>query len=441
MEKLKSPAFKIAISYLLISFLWILTSDKIIYFFIKDIEDLNFIQTIKGWFFISITALLLYLLIKKYLDEEKALRQRVENIFNNTGIPIVVFSEDGKSLQINKAWQELSGYSLDEIDTFEKWSNMAYRENVKKYANIVKSYYDTNKRVDLGDFEIKTKDNRTLIWHCTLAPFGLINGKKVFISTALDITELTEKNKLLIQQSKMATMGEMIGNIAHQWKQPLSLIRASNGLIKLNREYGNFEDQIDKALVDIDSSVENLSSTIDDFRNFFDPNKSVNNFDIKDTFEKTFKLIKSQFSNNDIKIISNINNITVLGLENELLQVLINIIKNAKEQLLEINKDSEKLLFVDTSCDKNNLLILIKDNAQGVPLEIIDKIFDSYFTTKAIDGGTGIGLSMSKQIIESNMHGSLKVFNEEYKYQDKEYKGAVFKIKIPLLYLNGKVKI
>jgi signal transduction histidine kinase len=124
-----------------------------------------------------------------------------------------------------------------------------------------------------------------------------------------------------------------------------------------------------------------------------------------------------------------------------LLQVLINIIKNAKEQLLEINKDSEKLLFVDTSCDKNNLLILIKDNAQGVPLEIIDKIFDSYFTTKAIDGGTGIGLSMSKQIIESNMHGSLKVFNEEYKYQDKEYKGAVFKIKIPLLYLNGKVKI
>ena len=120
---------------------------------------------------------------------------------------------------------------------------------------------------------------------------------------------------------------------------------------------------------------------------------------------------------------------------------MINIIKNAKEQLLEINKDSEKLLFVDTSCDKNNLLILIKDNAQGVPLEIIDKIFDSYFTTKAIDGGTGIGLSMSKQIIESNMHGSLKVFNEEYKYQDKEYKGAVFKIKIPLLYLNGKVKI
>ena len=432
MEKLKSPAFKIAISYLLISFLWILTSDKIIYFFIKDIEDLNFIQTIKGWFFISITALLLYLLIKKYLDEEKALRQRVENIFNNTGIPIVVFSEDGKSLQINKAWQELSGYSLDEIDTFEKWSNMAYRENVKKYANIVKSYYDTNKRVDLGDFEIKTKDNRTLIWHCTLAPFGLINGKKVFISTALDITELTEKNKLLIQQSKMATMGEMIGNIAHQWRQPLSTISTTATGLKLQKEMDVLEDKfLVESLEGINNSAQFLSKTIDDFRNFFKTDKKKEAFSIQEALDKALALVYVQFHNKNIQIIKNSTDIEIKNLENEFIQVVINILNNARDELIKKDIDVEKIIFIDVIKKKDSIEISIKDNAGGIPEDILPRVFEPYFTTKHKSQGTGIGLYMSQEIIRKNMQGEILVENKEYNYNNIDYKGASFTIKLP----------
>ncbi len=241
-----------------------------------------------------------------------------------------------------------------------------------------------------------------------------------------------QKEKLLIQQSKMATMGEMIGNIAHQWKQPLSVISASNGMLKFSKEFDTFTDEeFNEATSAIDNSIKSLSTTIDDFRNFFNPNKKYESFYLEEAFSKTFKLISSQFKNNNIEIIEDINNVEIYGLENELLQTFINILKNAKEELVKKERGERRLLFIKTKNKGTQLKIKIKDNAGGIPEAILENIFEAYFTTKEEEGGTGIGLYMSKQIVE-RMNGELTVNNVEYSFEGIEYKGAEFVITLNL---------
>ena len=242
-----------------------------------------------------------------------------------------------------------------------------------------------------------------------------------------------EKEKLLIQQSKMATMGEMIGNIAHQWKQPLNLMSMSNSLVKLNQEDKDFstKEEINEAIENIDVSIKHLSTTIDDFRNFFKPDKEKREFDLKISFEKTHKLISSQFKNNDIQLVENIECIKVFGFPNELLQVLINIIKNAKDELIKLEKGKKRVLFIQTKVENNYAYIMIKDNAGGIPKNIMPRIFEAYFTTKKDDEGTGIGLYMSKQIVDG-MNGKIEASNESFEFESEKYKGAQFIIKLPL---------
>lgn len=262
--------------------------------------------------------------------------------------------------------------------------------------------------------------------------------KRIFDNYKLEIKAEVEnslkKEKLLVQQSKMATMGEMLASIAHQWKQPLSLISMSNALIRLNRESQDFvtEKDVNEAVDNIDNSVKNLNQTIEDFRNFFNPNKLRKKFNIVDIIDDTFKLISSQFRNNNIEVIKKIESIELFGSENELLQTLINILKNAKEELIKKDSSQKRLIFIETKKNENELIIKIKDNAGGISENIIEKIFDAYFTTKEKNGGTGIGLYMSKQIIEGSMKGKIEVFNTEFEHEDIEYKGCEFTISLPL---------
>lgn len=428
-----TPSFKIAFTYFIFSFLWILLSDKVVLLFTQDIEAINFIQTMKGWFFITISSLIIYYFTNKFFKKEKQAREKIEKIFNQAATPIALFNEDNELLKINKVWEEKSGYKLEEINTLEKWSNLAYKEDAKAVQKRVKSYYNINKKTSIGEINILSKDQKDLIWHFDIAPYGIIDGKKVFIASIVDMTELRKHEAMLIQQSKMATMGEMIGNITHQWKQPLSIISIANNLINLRQQSPEIvtEEEVLKSINDINSSVEYLSQTIDDFKNFFSPNKKSAVFDISETISKTLKLISSQLKNQNIKVIQDIKSIEANGYENELLQVLINLLKNSKDQLIEQNKFDEKLIFITTYQDKEDLIISVKDNAKGIPEEILAKIFNAYFSTKEENEGSGIGLYMSKHIIQDRMNGILEAKNITFNYEDIEYKGAEFIIKIP----------
>ncbi|MEA2027400.1 MAG: HAMP domain-containing sensor histidine kinase, partial [Campylobacterota bacterium] len=236
-----------------------------------------------------------------------------------------------------------------------------------------------------------------------------------------EIKKNMETQKVMLYQSRHAAMGEMIGNIAHQWRQPLNAI----GLLLQNIETAYDRDRLDieylqKIIEKGNKLTDTMSKTIDDFRNFFKPNKSKEQFKVCDAYQTARDIIRLSFQNNNIKLIEEIDkSVSVVGYANEFSQVLLNILSNAKDALME-NKIENKQIKVNIFSKNSVNYITISDNAGGIPNNIIEKIFDPYFTTKDEGSGTGVGLYMSKTIIESNMYGKLKVKNSE--------NGAVFTV-------------
>ena len=171
-----------------------------------------------------------------------------------------------------------------------------------------------------------------------------------------------------------------------------------------------------------------LSDTIDDFRNFFKEDKIKENFKLQEVFDKTMALLDAELKILKINVITRLDDITLYGIPNELIQVFMNIIINAKEELIKV--DSQKYIFIDAYLENNNVFIEIKDNAGGINSANIDHVFDSHFTFNK-EEGTGIGLYISKLIIEENMKGKLSLENKTFTYKENDYKGANFKILIP----------
>ncbi len=234
------------------------------------------------------------------------------------------------------------------------------------------------------------------------------------------------REALLLQQSRLAAMGEMIGNIAHQWRQPLSVITTTASGMKLIKELGITDDnksEIEK-LSGIINSSNYLSKTIDDFRNFFKKDKEKDYFDVKQKVEDSLQLVKDTFDFHFIKIEKNYTtDKKAYGISNEYSQALLNILSNAKDAIVlnQIKEPKIKIYFFEKD---NYVCLKIEDNAGGIKSNVIKKIFDPYFTTKHKSQGTGIGLYMSKVIIEQNMHGKLEVENSKV--------GAVFTISLPI---------
>ncbi len=244
------------------------------------------------------------------------------------------------------------------------------------------------------------------------------------------IAENQQQYELLAQKSKLAAMGEMMENIAHQWRQPLSVITTVSSGVKLQKEMKTLDDNnLMESMDSIGNSARHLSETINDFRDFFKPDKEKTLFTLQSALEKTFKLLSSQITNKDITIIENVKTITIQGFERELLQVLLNVLNNAKDALEGF--DGERYIFIDVYEKDKIICINIKDNAGGIPSDIIERIFEPYFTTKHQSVGTGLGLYMSREIITRHMSGSLEVTNENFTYEDKSYCGANFLIKLP----------
>ncbi|AXX88161.1 Cache sensor-containing signal transduction histidine kinase [Malaciobacter marinus] len=249
--------------------------------------------------------------------------------------------------------------------------------------------------------------------------------KKVYEQTQKNL----EKDQILHHQSKLASMGEMIGNIAHQWRQPLSAISTAASGIKLHDEMNILKkDIMNDSLDAIISNTKLLSNTIDDFSNFFKKDKVKIVFDINKSIDKVLKLISANLKNKNIEIINVTKQCKIYNLENELIQALLNIINNAKDALLENDNLKEKYIFISQEENNTQVIIKIKDNAGGINERIIDKIFEPYFTTKFKSQGTGIGLYMSQIIIANHMNGELNAANKIFEYKNKSYKGAEFTI-------------
>jgi len=308
---------------------------------------------------------------------------------------------------IHKDDVEIFEYSIEEsAKTMKDW-NLEYRVILPKKGL----------RWLHGHSKPEKLDDGTIVW------YGFVN----------DITEQKQKDRLLHQQSKMASMGEMLGNIAHQWRQPLSSISTASTGVKLQKEMNCLSDnQLDFALTAINESAQYLSNIIDDFRDFFNPsNNKISEFLISNTVEKTLNIVNAQFVAKEIKVVMNIEDISIVSIENELIQVLVNLLKNSRDILITL-ENQKKYIFINTYKEDSNFIIEIKDNGKGIPEDILGRIFEPYFTTKHRAQGTGIGLYMSEQIVKNHLDGSLTVSNETYFYDGIEYTGAKFTIKVPV---------
>jgi PAS domain S-box-containing protein len=234
---------------------------------------------------------------------------------------------------------------------------------------------------------------------------------------------LHEKDQLLMQQSRQAAMGEMINNIAHQWRQPLNIVAMTIQDLMVTFEEGECSDEyVDATVKQIMNQVLHMSQTIDDFRNFSRPDQEIKQFNLREAVKKTLTLVGDSFKSQNIKIdVEAQEGLIVTGYQNEYCQVLLNILNNARDVLTKRNIASPRI-EINLFREGHRHVATISDNAGGIPDAILDRIFEPYFTTKDADKGTGIGLHMSKTIIEKRMNGKISVRNTD--------QGAEFRIEV-----------
>lgn len=293
---------------------------------------------------------------------------------------------------------------------------------------------------------MKNREGKTKIFNASKNHFESLEGKTEVIISLTDITELEnqaialqervseatmaieEQQQQLIQQSRAAALGEMFDNIAHQWRQPIGAINAAiiNAEFDMELE-GINEEAITQTFKVINECTAFLSQTIDDFKNFSNPDKEMETFTLDAAITSTLAIIQGAYSMNNITLTytptETEKKLQAFGYLGELTQVILNILSNAKDVLKE-REIKEPITKISLSQNKEHVIIEIEDNAGGIETEIIEKIFDPYFTTKHKSQGTGIGLYMSKRIIKENFNGSLSVENRK--------RGACFIIALPL---------
>jgi C4-dicarboxylate-specific signal transduction histidine kinase len=226
--------------------------------------------------------------------------------------------------------------------------------------------------------------------------------------------ELREKEQLLIQQSRMAAMGEMLGNIAHQWRQPLNALGVKVQELGLSFEYGELSKELLNANISTAMEIlQHLSQTITVFQNFTVPDKEKSLFSVEQVIATTIQIMDESLRKDGITLnISSTGDPQINGYPNEYSQVLMNLVLNAKDAFLE-QKTADPRISVILWSENGKSVVTITDNGGGIREDIIDKIFDPYFTTKSLGKGTGVGLFLSKSIIEKNMQGRITVRNVE----------------------------
>ncbi|SUW88554.1 sensor histidine kinase [Campylobacter hyointestinalis] len=238
-----------------------------------------------------------------------------------------------------------------------------------------------------------------------------------------EIKQRLAQEQLLVQQSKLAAMGEMIGNIAHQWRQPLAEISAIHMNMKVTYDFNKFDKKyLNEKIKEANKLTAYMSQTITDFQNFFKPRGEKEIFSVQNACKEAAKIIESSLRYHEISLKFNtIKDTNILGYKNEYSQVILNILSNAKDIIIE-RKIKFPRINIEIKEGNNYSIVKISDNAGGIAEKILDKIFEPYFTTRYKTQGTGIGLYMSKNIIERNMYGFINVKNTD--------EGALFTIKV-----------
>jgi len=372
-----------------------------------------------GFLFIDITS------------EYEANRQvkRVLSAFERSEISVLMTDIQGNIEYVNPNWCKITGYTKEELlgqnPRIVKSGEISPQEYEKMWNGLTKG------NIYSSEIKNKAKDGTEFWEDSTIIPsfnqYGVVDG---YIAFKLEINEkmklrneLRKKDELMIAQSRHAAMGEMISMIAHQWRQPITVIAMNANMILADIDLETIDPvSLKDIATDTIRQTHELSQTIDDFRDFFKPDKKAEEVYMHQVIDDALRVIGKSLEHHGIKInIDNDESLKVITFSRELMQVLINLLKNAKEAFDE--KQENKTISIDLFEEDEIIHMSMCDNAGGIELDVLPHIFDPYFTTKGVKNGTGLGLYMSKTIIEKHLKGFIDVYNKN--------DGVCFEIKIP----------
>ena len=355
---------------------------------------------------------------QKLLESQKAINEEKDRVTNllDEQETITILTNGKQIISGNKQFLAMFGY-----ESFESFLKVHFcicelfkdKANVKhlraemdglSWIEYINNYSDEIHEVYIDDKEG--------IEHVFVVKASKKIYKNAQVVTFTDITILREHETMLQQQSKMASMGEMIGNIAHQWRQPLNALSASVYLLSSKYEAKNFtKNDMEAFSQKSNQLIQKMSATIDDFKNFFRADKEKGVFHVVEAVTECVNFVHASYISNNIKFIFDCEKELVLeSYKNELMQVLLILLNNAKDALVENNIPNPTVEITSKKTD-DGIVIMIQDNAGGISEEIVKKVFEPYFTTKFQSDGTGIGLYMAKMIIEESMSGRLTLEN------------------------------
>lgn len=391
---------------------------------------------------------------KKKLKESE---EKFRTLFDIAPVLLNAFDKKGKVVLWNKECQRVFGWSYEEIKNSTEALKLFYPDP-EVYEKVLESIKN-NSYKDYIEWHPQTKAGKSLVtmWANIKLPNGdvvnigyditnqrhnemLIKEKAQQLHIAKkqleelnnslekrvadEIQKNTQQQLMMMHQSKLAQMGEMIENIAHQWRQPLAQINSFILLIDAALMKSNFQNAtVENKLLEIESLTEYMSKTIDDFKNFFNPNKQKSSFKLYKAVQKSLDILKGSLFAHQIKVELDIDEtLECVSYLDELQQVILALVNNAIDALNSMQIKSA-VITITAKEEKDYLYIDILDNAGGIDNDIIDKIFEPYFTTKHKSQGTGLGLYMAKMIIENGLKGKLSVQNKA--------EGACFTIQIP----------
>ena len=358
--------------------------------------------------------------IKDVNTKNSKLKESIDNFkyVLDVAMETIVFYdyETRTIIDLNKAGIKMLGYQNK-------------KDIINRHINefILESELDKVNKSILEDISepyelILIKNDGTLIYTINKAKNIIIDGKKIRMTTLINLTDIKRKEKILREQTKLAQMGEMISMIAHQWRQPLGAINSAIFAIqtkivtnKYNLDKRKGQEEFLKFLTTkhnyVDEYVQFLSTTIDDFRNFFKPDKEKEFIPLTLPIQRALQIVQASLENKGIRISRDFETDGILSLyQNEMMQVILNIIKNSEDNFSEKNIRNPEINIITKQVD-DTFTISICDNGGGIKDNIITKIFEPYFSTKDEKNGTGLGLYMSKIIIEEHNNGKLNVSN------------------------------
>lgn len=386
---------------------------------------------------ITVLAIILAGTLKKSKKEEKFKHL----LLSSLGDGVYGIDVQGRCTFINKQALDMLGFNQDEVLGMDQHALFHYHRMDGSHYHVDECpIYKTTTDGDIRDVEdmFIRKDGTFFDVHLKITPIIVSDKIEGAVVVFQDITQTkalqkdiqemnqnlknmvavetekrVEQEKLLIRQSKMAMMGEMIGAIAHQWRQPLNALGLIVQDIRVAKEFDELDDgYINDFEKNAMSQIHFMSTTIDDFRNFFKPVKATTDFAIEDAVDKTLKIVNPQLKSHAIQTdFRYTSKHTVHGYQSELEQSIMIIISNAQDALIENNIEEPRIDISISTFEEGYVVLSIEDNGGGISDEIMDRIFEPYFTTKAEGKGTGIGLYMAKEIVESQMGGRLSVIN------------------------------